>query len=157
MLTALLLATSLAHATDVGTTRRLGLGLNLGWPEEITGKYWLDEQSGVAVGVGAFAFRWFAVRAQYERDLMDLAQWDWGLADVYWDVGVRFDAYPGYYYSGGGVGVGPYGGVAGRIRFHEVPVEGFVGPDVGFGFITYTQIDPVRFWINVNAGARYYF
>lgn len=157
MLTALLLASSLAHATDVGTTRRFGLGINVGWPEEITGKYWLDEESGIAVGLGAFGFRWFAVRAQYERDLMDLASWDWGVADLYWDVGARLDAYPGSYYTGGGLGVGPFGGVAARIRFHEVPVEGFVGPDIGVGWVTYTQVQPIHFWIAGNLGVRYYF
>jgi hypothetical protein len=45
-----------AHATEVGTARRFGLGFALGSPTSIVGKYFLDQRNAIDFGVGFWRY-----------------------------------------------------------------------------------------------------
>lgn len=146
-----------AHAYDVGTSKKFGIGANVGAPVEFTLKYWMDEKSGISGAVGTWGFAWFEVRGQYERDITSFHEWPWGELGMYWDAGLQISAYPAIVYGWGGFGVGPYGGVAARLRFNKVPAEVYAGPDVGVQFNKIGPYTGPGFIYHGTAGGRWYF
>lgn len=146
-----------AHAYDVGTSKKFGIGANVGAPVEFTLKYWFDEKSGVSAAAGTYGFAWFDLRGQYERDITSFHEWPWGELGMYWDAGLQISGYPATFYGVSGVGVGPYGGVAARLRFNDVPAEVYAGPDIGFQFDKYGALSGVSPIYHGTVGGRWYF
>jgi hypothetical protein len=148
------LATEPAHAakTQVGTKKKLGVGVSGGIPNSFTMKYYLKPKSGIAVHVGLSLFWGSALRVQYEQDFWNIGNWAWGKLDMDFNVGVmswmslsNFSLLPG---AGGGVGV--------HLRFKDVPAEVFIDNAV--------YVYPTAFLNNTRglsyvggAGGRWYF
>lgn len=153
----LLLVASLAHATEIGTSKLMGWGINTGTSIEGTGKYWFDTRSGVAFFGGLMGWRYLDVRGQYERDLFAIADFPWAELSMTWDAGLQFDVFPYTDAGKAGVGIGPYAGVQGRLLFHDVPAEVYTGPDLGVRWVSYTRILPVQAIVHWNVGGRWYF
>lgn len=150
--TALLLGAAQAGATEIGNTKTKGIGLTVGVPSALTGKLWLDQKSGISGYFGATVGGGTAValRVQYDREFVELADVPWSRMDLHWFAGGALAAFPG-----AGLGLlGGVGGVGFDMQFHEFPLEAFaeVGPIIGaipgFGLTWgYTS----------TLGARWYF
>ena len=133
MLTSLLLLSHFAHATDIGTDKKLGLGVAFGDPYiSFNMKYWLNEKSGLTANIGTNIF-YSEVRVGYESNIHTFGE-DWGFAQLplYWfgavDVGLYtpgFRAYPRF-------GVGGGAGVA--LQFEDVPAEVFATAGLSVGY-----------------------
>lgn len=157
MLASLLLATQLAQASDIGKTKTFGIGVAIGYPMSVTGKFWLDDKGGIAVFAGT-GFTYFNFRGQYERDFIEFHDWDWAQFGMYWDIGAELNVYPtSFLYRTGGIGPGVYGGVGAWLRFHNVPAEVFVEVDAGAQYVTYSSIVPIAPLYHTIAGGRWYF
>lgn len=61
-LAVLVASTGAARATEVGTRRKFGLGLSLGEPTGVTGKYWLSERNALDFGLGFGSYYGFRGR-----------------------------------------------------------------------------------------------
>ena len=113
-----------AAGTEVGTSKTVGIGFLLGQPNLFTAKFWLDEQSAVSVAAGAYTNNLdrLLVRVQYGRTFYTIGDWDWGILDLYWNVGAgtNLDLSGTVWQPGAG------GGVSAMIRFKDAPAEVFV-------------------------------
>jgi len=156
MLASLLLMSGLAIAggtTEVGHGKNFGLGVQAGSPSTFTGKFWLDEQGGVAFHAGTWFGYYFEGRVQYERQFVQFGDWDFGDLGMYWHAGVATR-----YWTVVGVAadlsVGPSGGVAAELRFKDVPAAVFV--EVGTQVLVLGNDNG---WLGYNSGAggRWYF
>jgi hypothetical protein len=162
MLVALLLS-SFAHATEVGMDKQLGLGVATGYPYlNVTGKYYLTDKAGIAGYLGS-AFSYQSLRAAWQSEITELANWDFARFPMYWQAGADIGLWtPGYGYTGGRVGL--YGGLGVALQFHEVPAEVFgeiaigVYPVNGYCHDANVVADGVC-WMGANgtAGGRWYF
>lgn len=159
MVTALAL-TALAHATEIGTTKKFGLGLASGSHfGALTGKYYLNENVGVVVYVGNSG--WYTgVRANYEREFHALDSWGWAQLDLYWLVGADVGLWT--YYGRYPAVIGAGGGVGADMQFHDVPLSVFL--DVGLGLYpinAYDELDRFAGFGLVaprgSLGGRWYF
>lgn len=74
----------------------LGLGLSLGGPTGLTGKYYLDSSSGLSFGVGFGGHGWIGAHLDYVLSVTNLS------------LNSAGSLYP---YVGGGVGLGFLGGL----------------------------------------------
>jgi hypothetical protein len=145
--------TASAKTTEVGTDKKFGLGVQLGSPITLTGKYWLDDQGGVAFHVGTWFGFYNEARVQYERQFVQFGDWDFGDLGMYWHAGVasRLWTVTGY---DGDFSLGPSGGVAGELRFKDVPAAVFV--EVGSAI--YVLGHEYSWWdYSYAAGGRWYF
>ncbi len=131
----LLLALSLAYAqTEIGTTKKFGLGLESGSNTVgLAGKYWFGPKTGIAFAAGTSPGAGFhAGRASFEGEFVHWGdKWSWGQLPMYWHGGVDFGAYivPGYpTYPRLGVG----GGVGAALQLNKYPLEFF--SQVGLAF-----------------------
>lgn len=129
----LLLALSLAHAqTDIGTTKKFGLGLETGNTTiAVAGKYYFSPKMGIAFA-GGTTFSYHAARAAIEGEIVHWGdKWSWGQLPLYWHAGLEGGAYtlPGYpAYARLGVG----GGVGVALQFKKVPIELFTQAGLAF-------------------------
>ncbi|MFZ5478654.1 MAG: hypothetical protein ACOZNI_17920 [Myxococcota bacterium] len=155
MLTALVLASSLANATDVARTRKFGIGASTGVAYlAFTGKYYFDPKGGIAFWAGTSGIHHQA-RVNYEREFVEFADWDFARFDMYWDVGADF----GVWYLGTAE-VGAGGGVGVELQFHEVPVQVWVDAGAGvypscYGYGVY--VGGCFLQGRGSAGGRWYF
>ncbi len=165
MISALVLLSSLAVAgprTEVGADKRFGLGVEIGFPNSITGKYFFGDNAGVAfhaggsaVGIGGYTDG----RVQYEGRVLEFGDWKFADLGGYWNAGaaVRYWLVSGWDQA---LQLGPTGGVGAEMRFKEVPAAAYaeadgrlylLGPQTG----TY---DGVRqFGMTTTVGGRWYF
>jgi hypothetical protein len=152
MLASLLLVSTLAHASEVGTTKKFGAGATTGWPFiQGTVKYYLDEKSGIAGFVGIGSWAGLDLRVQYEREITDFHEWDFGRLGMNWLAGGYLESV--WYY--GGFAPGAYGGANAYLKFNDVPAEVFSGPSLGVGYFTYAGAPYLMvFW---DLGGRWYF
>lgn len=150
MLTALLLATALtsADATEVGRDKTLGLGLTVGFPTALTGKYWLNEKVGVTGYLGSFWGQSIALRVQGDFEVAELADVGWSRIALYGVAGGQL------YTARDVLGLGGVVGVGGVMQFHNVPAEVFVEPAVFIGTVTDSGL---AFQPAGVAGGRWYF
>ena len=150
MLLSMLLALSTAQATEVGTSKTFGLGLQGGYPATFTGKYWVNDLGGVAFHVGTVA-TYLEGRVQVEQRFYDIGDWSFANLGLYWNAGVSARSWTS---SGTDVSIGPTGGVGAEMRFHVVPAAVFVETDA-----QYYVLDPVSVPVGftTGAGGRWYF
>jgi hypothetical protein len=134
VVTALLVST-LAQASDVGTSKRIGVGVATG-PGilDATGKYYLNDKMGISAYLGT-SFSYHMLRGNFEMEFVELADWDFARMDMYWDAGIDLGLHTAYGFVDGQFGLG--GGVGVELQFHEVPAHVFV--DVGLG------VNPLNF------------
>lgn len=166
MLTALLLASSFAHAgSDVGDSKKFGIGVATGAPlAAFTGKYWFNDKSGLAFYAGT-AIVYHTARASFQSNIHTWGEsWSWGQLPLYWHVDAEAGVYtvPGYTVAptlgvGGGVGV--------ALQFQKVPAEVFVEAGLGVGYngycvdaLTGTGVAAACYLRGMGAGGgRWYF
>jgi hypothetical protein len=122
-----------AQASDVGTVKKLGLGVATGpFFASVTGKYYLSDKVGISAYLGTNGF-YHGIRANFEMEFVEFHEWDFGRLDMYWDAGVDAGLYTSVFYTslgyGGELGVG--GGVGVELQFSNVPASVFV--DAGLG------------------------
>ncbi len=165
MLHTLVLLSSLAVAgprTEVGAGKNFGIGVELGFPNSFTGKYFFGDNAGVAfhvggsmVGLGAYSDN----RVQYEGRVVEFG--DWSFADLggYWNAGVAMRLWVGNGWAEP-LQLGPSGGFGAEMRFKDVPAAVYaeldarlylVGPDTG----TYAGVR--QFGGTSTVGGRWYF
>lgn len=169
MLNLLLLASTVAHATEVGTLKKLGIGANIGYPVSVTGKYFVAEKWAVSAYVGTSWGVYWDIRAQAERDLVTFHEWDFGTLGMYACAGLQLDIYPPSVTYGPTLNAAPgfYGGAAVTLRFSDSPAEVFAGADLGIGIGTwdflYVKNDPRYGTLgpygigHANLGGRWFF
>lgn len=159
MLTALVLS-SFAYATDVGVIKKFGIGIATG-PMGIsaTGKYYLNQKMGISAYIGS-SVQYQGLRANFEMEFLEPADWDFARLGLYWDAGVDLGIWTWYGLNAGIVGVG--GGVGAELQFHEVPASVFV--DVGIGLYPVNAYDELKEIAGFGliaprgaAGGRWYF
>lgn len=156
MLSALLLLTALqpASATEVGSTKTLGLGVEGGLPAGFTLKYWLGPKSGLSLHAGLWGIAAMQVRGQYESEFVEFFDLDFGRLGMYWFAGAQTNL---VITSTGGLGAGPLGGVGVSLQFHNAPAEVFVETGASVGY--WTGGGATGLWISGvgSAGGRWYF
>lgn len=156
MLSVVLALIGEADATEIGVERRWGVGIELGAPNAVTGKYFFDDLSGVSLHAGWWADRALHVRAQYEREFLEVANPAWARLGLYWLAGVHTGFLPFHPYYDAAY-VGPHAGAAAELQFHDIPINVFLEADVGAAaaFATpETLIWPIA---NIQLGGRYHF
>lgn len=134
----------------------LGLGLNLGWPTGLAGKYYLTHDQGITFGVG---FGGHSVLGGY--------------VDYVWAPTALIQIAPGtlYPYIGGGLFLGLYSAGYGFGRFNDFPLV--FGAEVPLGIAwnfaalpldLYLELAPglavlpgIGFGARGSLGIRYYF
>ncbi len=159
MLTALALI-SIAHATEIATSKKFGIGLASGpGGLAIAGKYYLDSKGGIAGYLGT-SWRYQAVRVNYEREFYQIESWGFARLDLYWDAGVDIGSWFYYGKVAGVIGFG--GGVGAELQFHEVPLNLFL--DIGLGIYPVNAYDELDKFAGFGLvaprgalGARWYF
>jgi len=153
----LLAAAPAAHATDIGSSRPFGLGIQLGSPSGITGKYYLGgRQNAVSFAVGAYYgsgyYDSFWVAGSYDFHITELASGQ-GVA-IPWRVGIGgFLGSDGYYgRRRGDAVIGARVPVGLDFDLESAPVQFYV--EVAANLVLYPGI-----WAGLDAGigARYYF
>ncbi len=167
----ILLAASLASATEVANGANDGVGIAIGAPAfAFTYKHNFSQKHAVAAYVGR-SIRWipFDVRAEYNGELAELHDWVWGRLTLMWEGGLEFSLTDRY----GNIGtrLGAVGGLGSTLQLHDFPLEAFVDISMGLYplnnncFDTLTagssclvgRVDVKRFPSPVRIGARWYF
>ncbi len=149
---AFLAALGAAQAADtpVGHGNNFGIGADVGTANpKFTGKYWFDDQGGLAFFVGAPLWGYLDGRVQYERQFVQFGDWDFADLGMYWDAGVATILWDT------GMLAGPSGGVGAEMRFKDVPAAVYVENDVQLYF--YNQTGYNSFGYIGSLGGRWYF
>lgn len=159
MLTALAL-TAAVHATEIGTSKKFGIGLASGSQAgALTGKFYVSEPAGFAVYVGTSG--WYnGLRINYEREFYPVDSWGWAQLDLYWLVGVDVGLWT--YYGKNPMVFGAGGGVGADMQFHDVPLSVFL--DIGVGLYPINAYDELDRFAGFGVfaprgafGGRWYF
>ncbi len=156
---ALALLVAPSHAdTEVGTTRKLGIGASVG--NGIiggAGKYWFKPNLGVTGYLGTAGVLQ-QLRVNFEMDIFTVRDTDFGRFDLYWLVGMDAGVWlwPGF--ASPKIGFGAGLGV--DLKFKDSPIDAFV--DVGLGgypedYCASTVDLFCHLQPRLDAGARYYF
>lgn len=155
MLLTLALAVQPALATEVGRAKRVGVGIDLGVPLGLTGKFFFNEKQGLALHVGAWADQRLSLQVQFEFEFYEIKDWGWARFPIYGVVGIE----PGYAYNYPykNAYIGVFGGAGVDLQLHDAPVSIFAEVGVGLG-LAGTGIGPaVVPIVHGQLGARYYF
>lgn len=151
----LALAVPDAHATDVGRSKRIGVGIEVGAPAGLSAKYFFNEKQGVSLHVGAWSTSRVYVAGQFEFEFLELGQFGWGRADLYGLAGIETGYIYVYPYDNGYGGL--YGGAAAELQFDAVPINLYLELGLGMGLTN----DGVTARVVPNAhstlGARWHF
>lgn len=158
MLVALTLASTVAEATEIGTTRKLGAGVSTGLGYVgITGKVLLSEKAGIAA-YAATSFYYFATRVSFDLDLLEIHDWPFARMDLYGTAGLDFGGWALGYDVSPNFGIG--GGAGVDLKFHDFPVQAFADGGLNFFPICYSgdpRIVSCLVGGRVDVGGRYYF
>lgn len=155
-LLALLVLIAPASATDVGRSKRWGVGLEFGAPNALTGKFFFDEMQGVSLHAGWWATLALSTRAQYEREFIELGDWGAARMGLYWLAGMSFGYLPYHPYYGAGY-VGPHGGAAAEFQFHDLPMNLYLEANVGASLAFASPVTKVWPVANAQLGGRWHF
>lgn len=108
---------------EIGTTRRFGVGLGLGFPATLTAKMHVNREHGVSLHVGpTLGVSGLEVRLQYEHTPWVIRTWNVAELDLSWHAGVVVDFVFGEQASRSGVRPGLLAGVGVEARFVPFPV-----------------------------------
>ncbi len=176
MLCSLFLLTEFAWAeSEIGSAKRVGVGLVVGDPNVgATGKFWMNDKSGVAVFLGTSVVEVipqlrlnYAMRGSFESEYLTVGEdWTFGQLSLYWhvdvDVGAYFLASDESYAR---VAVG--GGAGNALQLGRLPLEAYVNVGALVGYNGYcvahpslqTALLPALCYVRVTAsvGVRWYF
>lgn len=156
------LGSETARASEVGTSRKIGLGVALGQPSGATVKWFFARNHALqgTLGVGFLGGYHLRLNAEYLFHIRLTSTADFDLP-IYFGAGVSFFTwfhyvYPYYWFGDGqyityfGIGLRVPVGVA--LHFHKVPMDVFaqVAPGVGL-------FPGIGFTFDGTAGFRYYF
>lgn len=144
-----------AQASDIGVTRHVGLGLQGGTSNTITVKYFATPEMGASFHLGLDLWHGgIHGRIQFEHEIVQLFELDWGRMGGYYQVGVGV--------NGGASGrwifnPGIVAGVGLSLQFVPVPIEAFFEADIIF--FPRTFWDPTIFPVApiFGTGLRWYF
>jgi hypothetical protein len=167
MTTLLIALVSLVSATEVGDTRKFGLGAEFGNGTylNLSAKQWTSDTTGIAAHIGTNFF-YHEAGARFEKTFLKGEDWvDFAEIPVWWWVGADVGYYNIYGYSG--VQVGGSGGVAAAVQLHDSPVEVFSQAGIGVFPLNYCSNLAAYYGTAVSAacmvqgrgtaGVRYYF
>ncbi len=149
---------SLAHATEVGTERKVGVGGEVGnGILGLTGKYWFSPTVGVSAGLGNFGTLQ-QLRLDFEMDIFTVRDEGFGRFDLFWLAGIDTGVYvlPGLASARFGFGAG----VGLDLKFHDAPVDAFVHAGLGVFPVEYCKTTTSLTCLLAprgGVGARYYF
>lgn len=155
-LISLLLLVDPAHATEVGRGKRWGVGIEVGAPNALTGKFFLDEKQGVSLHAGWWATTALSTRAQYEHEFLEVKDFGAARFDLYWAAGLTAGYLPYHPYYGAGY-FGPHGGVASELQFHDAPLNLYLEANLGLAFAFADPLTKVWPVANVQLGSRWHF
>ena len=161
------------------SNKGFGLGLELGFPSGITGKYWLGDSTDRALdfGIGytydyAFngdRFEGIYLYADYLFHLLSLASTDSFELPFYIGVGPQFWSWTDYNFACPGPGPTYCGGSALGVRvpigiafdLNNVPLDIFLqfvpNVDLFFGYNNVYNRGSFELFLNGSVGIRYYF
>jgi len=158
------------------SNKGFGLGLELGFPTALAGKYWLGEGSDRALqfGVGYldyyYDWRGFYAYVDYVFHLTSLVSTEAFELPFYIGVGGQFWSWTDYNYVGGFCNPNNYcGGDALGVRvpigiafdFNNIPIDIFLqlipNADIFFSTPAGYPHGALEFFIGGSAGIRYYF
>ncbi len=145
--------TAAAETTEVGHGKNFGIGVQLGSPLTVTGKYWLNESGGIVFHAGTWFGTFYEGRLQYESQFVQFGDWDFGDVGMYWHAGLatRYWVIPTITNE---LSLGPSGGVGGELRFKPVPAAVFVE----VGAAVYVLGHTYSWWdYSYALGGRWYF
>lgn len=132
-----------------GQKSGLGLGLMLGEPSGLAGKYWLTENNAVDFGIGAGFLEnnsGLSFHADYLYHINDLIKWEYRTT-FYYGFGLRM-RFPSGYSSAIGIR-----GVAGIMMLvKDFPIDVFFEIAPSFRLLPTTGLD-----LDLAIGGRYYF
>lgn len=152
------LAATLAHATEVGTDRKLGLGGEVGnGIIGVTGKYWFSPTVGVSAGLGNFGTLQ-QLRVNFEMDIFTVRDEPFGRFDLFWLAGID----TGLYLQSGLVlpRFGTGAGVGLDLKLHDSPIDAFVHVGMGVFPVEYCTTSSSLTCLLAprgGLGGRYYF
>ena len=133
----------------LGQKSGTGVGLMLGEPTGLSGKYWLDEESAFDFGIGGGFLgegAGFSIHADYLYHINDLIKWRYK-TPFYYGFGLRM-RFP----SNSSMHLGVRG-VAGLMMYlKELPMDLFFEIAPSFRLLPTTSID-----LDIAIGSRYYF
>lgn len=141
----LMATTKISFAQESG----LGVGVILGEPTGLCGKYWLDNSNAVDFGIAAGLFgenSGFSVHADYLYHNMDMIQWDYKLP-VYYGFGVRM-RFP----TNNQLNLGVRGVVGIMMFINQYPMDVFFEIAPSFRLLPTTGLN-----LDLAIGTRYYF
>jgi hypothetical protein len=151
----LALAVPDAHATDVGRSKRLGVGIELGAPSGLSAKYFFNEKQGVSIHLGAWATSRFYVAGQFEFEFLELGDWGWARGDLYGLAGAESGFIYIYPYDHGYLGI--YGGAAAELQFNDAPINIYLELGIGLGLSGDGVSSLAVPLVHSVLGARYHF
>ncbi len=126
-----------------------GVGVILGEPTGLTGKYWLDETNAIDAGVaiGLFGVNTeFSLHADYLYHINNLIKWKYKLP-FYYGFGIRMR-----FASHNPMKFGVRGVVGVMMYFKKLPIDAFFEIAPSFRLLPTTGLD-----MDVAIGGRYYF
>jgi hypothetical protein len=122
---------ALALASDVGEVAPLGVGLQLGYPTDISVKYFVNDKAGPSFHLGtSLVWLGFHSRLQWEGQFAKLADGSAASFDLYAVGGLTLNVLFG---DDTKVRPGVLGGIGGELRVH------------GFPLAAYAEVTPVLF------------
>lgn len=157
MLLTVLMATVTASASDIGESRRFGLGIQVGTSQTVTLKAYFNPWMGIALHGGiTTALGGVHARAQFEMEFFEIHDWDFGRLDLYWNAGFTVTGIVTGSHTGARPGL--HGGIGIEMQLHPVPLQVFLEVDpVFYPFWTLSEVEYFPLGVHVGLGARWYF
>lgn len=149
-----LLATALA--TDVGTRAPIGVGLQLGYPTDLSAKWFVTDKAGPSLHVGtSLVWLGFHSRLQWEGEFVELVDGSAARLGLYATGGLTLNVLFG---DETRVRPGVLGGLGAELRTHGFPLAAYaeVTP-VLFPFDLKQDADFSPVTVYGGIGARWYF
>jgi hypothetical protein len=150
LLTALLLASNFAHATEVARGKQFGIGPSATGDTiiSVTGKYWFNEKMGLSFHAGTSG-AYHGARGSIEGEFVEFGDWPFARFAMYWAAGIDAGVNTAFTLAPE-VGVG--GGVGVTLQFHDVPAEVFVDAGLSVYPLNYCTINACGFGYGFGYG-----
>lgn len=147
-------------ATEVGTDKKVGLGVMLGFPSSLTMKAYLHPKVALSLHLGGY---WFGLhgRTQLEFEIAELQDWKFARFDLYGIVGGGTDLVLYGPASRGSVATArpeAHAGAGVELQFHDQPAAVYMEVMPVFWFMSFSPAWPG--WpvgVYAGTGGRWYF